>query len=194
MTERDGGLGPHRHPVFGFRPDPRHVAAAEEVLRDEGQGRSVGGYLEACLRWLAEDPRTALAAAAPWWPARVLHERLAAVLRRKIDDGEMSGHLPSTVALAAAYGAGRATVTRALAILERDGVITSSGGRADGRRGYDVAVRSKRRRAHPATAHPATSAPSKNAGAETAVSAVPGGSAPGQEVAPASTAPPAASG
>ena len=189
MTERDGGLGPHRHPVFGFRPDPRHVAAAEEVLRDEGQGRSVGGYLEACLRWLAEDPRTALAAAAPWWSARVLHERLAAVFRRKIDDGEMSGHLPSTVALAAAYGAGRATVTRALAILERDEVITSSGGRADGRRGYDVAARPKSRRAHPAT-----SASGKNLGSETAVSAASGGLARGQEVAPASTAPPAASG
>jgi hypothetical protein len=182
MTERDGGLGPHRHPVFGFRPDPSHVAAAEEVLEDEGHGRTVGGYLEACLRWLAGDSRTALAAATPWWPPRVLHERLAAALRRKIENGEMPGHLPSTVGLAAEYGTGRGTVTRALAILERDGVITP----ADGRRGYDVVVRAKRRRAHSAAP-----APGRNPGPETAVS---GGPPPAHEVAPASAAPPTASG
>ena len=150
MTERDGGPGPHRHPVFGFRPDPGHVAAAEEILKDEGSGRTVGGYLEACLRWLAEDSRTALAAATPWWTPRVRHERLAALLRREIEDGELSGHLPSTVALAAEHRMSRGTVTRALGVLERSGVITSSGSR----RGYDVAFRPRRaagRRDHPAS-------------------------------------------
>jgi DNA-binding GntR family transcriptional regulator len=56
------------------------------------------------------------------------------LLRRQIEAGELSGHLPSTVALAARHGMSRGTVTRALGVLEQSGVITSSGGR----RGFDI--------------------------------------------------------
>ena len=73
--------------------------------------------------------------------ARIRHERLAEALRHS-ENGEMPGHLPSTVALSAE----RATVAKAPAILERDGMITP----AEGRRGYDVAARPKRRHAHSA--------------------------------------------
>ena len=46
-------------------------------------------------------------------------------LRRRIDDGEwQSGEaLPTVASLAAHYGVGRATVSRALAVLEREGLI-----------------------------------------------------------------------
>jgi hypothetical protein len=51
-------------PSYGFRPDPDEFAAASEHL--EARGRTTDAYLHACIRWLARDPDTALAALADW--------------------------------------------------------------------------------------------------------------------------------
>jgi hypothetical protein len=56
----------HQHPAHGFRPDPDDWAAA--AARLEADGRTVGTYLRACLRFIASDPDAALAALAPHWP------------------------------------------------------------------------------------------------------------------------------
>jgi DNA-binding transcriptional ArsR family regulator len=123
----------------------RRIAAAEQVLAREGDGSTVGAYLEACLRWISADPKAALAAAAP---------------RGKIDAGEVSGRLPSAVQLAAGYKLSRGTVTRALEALERDGVVTSVAITQGGRRAYETARGPKRRPA----LHRATSGPKRSSG------------------------------
>jgi hypothetical protein len=56
----------HQHKARGFRPDPDDYAAA--AARLEADGRTVGTYLRACLRFIASDPDGALAALAPHWP------------------------------------------------------------------------------------------------------------------------------
>lgn len=53
-------------PSYGFRPDPAEFAAANGHL--EARGRTTDAYLHACIRWLARDPDTALAALADDWP------------------------------------------------------------------------------------------------------------------------------
>jgi DNA-binding transcriptional ArsR family regulator len=138
----------------------RRIAAAEQVLAREGDGSTVGAYLEACLRWISADPKAALAAAAPGWAPRVRHEQFAALLRGKIDAGEVSGRLPSAVQLAAGYKLSRGTVTRALEALERDGVVTSVAITQGGRRAYETARGPKRRPA----LHRATSGPKRSSG------------------------------
>jgi hypothetical protein len=57
----------HANPSHGFRPDPADYAAAEASLR-ERDNRTVGGFLQACVKWCAEDPDAALAAVVSRWP------------------------------------------------------------------------------------------------------------------------------
>jgi predicted ATPase len=137
-----------RHPVLGFRPPPQDVSAARQRLDQHDPQWSITAYLQACLRWLAEEPKTALAAVMPWAGPRVQHERLATLLKGKIGNGEITGHLPPAAQLAKTYQVGRNTVDRALAILADEGVIASRGPRL----GYDVVPRSERHRRHRATA------------------------------------------
>ncbi len=145
--------GPHPlhsgpHPLFGFRPPPEYVTAARQRLSGS-VGWSVAAYLEACLHWLAEEPKTAIAAAAPWSEPRVQHERLANVLRSRIESGTLTDHVPAAAWLAQHYKVSRGTVTEALAVLVNEGLIVSAGHR----QGYNVVPRSKRQR-HRATSLP----------------------------------------
>lgn len=144
----DAAVSAERHPVLGFRPPPGDVSAARQRLDQHDPQWSITAYLEACLRWLAEEPKTALAAVMPWAGPRVQHERLATLLRDKIGNGEITGHLPPAAQLAKTCQVSRNTVDRALAILADEGVIASRGPRL----GYDVAPRSERPRRHRATA------------------------------------------
>jgi hypothetical protein len=56
----------HANTSHGFRPDPQDFETASGHL--ELRGRTMGTYLRACVRWLAEDPDAALAAVDSRWP------------------------------------------------------------------------------------------------------------------------------
>lgn len=60
---------------------------------------------------------------------RPLHAQLAAILRQQIDRGELTGRVPSAVALARRYACSRDTTLRALATLQQEGLIVSTVGR-----------------------------------------------------------------
>jgi DNA-binding MarR family transcriptional regulator len=147
MAEEDGGLGPHRHKLFGFRPDPAYVDSATAVLGE----RKVAPFLEASLRWVSADPEAALAAIGPWLTPRVRFDHLAAILRDKIDSGELRGRLPTAATLAKDHGIHRETVYRALEALEAEGFIAPVPVSSNGRKRYDAVPKSRRRRPHPAT-------------------------------------------
>jgi hypothetical protein len=132
-----------RHPALGFRPPPESVTAARDRLGDHPDW-TLTRYLEACLRWLAEDPKSALAAATPWSTPRLTHERLAAALRVRIETGNITGRMPPNVEIAEHYGVSRNTVPEALAILVDQGLIADSAPRP----GYDVVPRRGRRSRH----------------------------------------------
>jgi hypothetical protein len=77
----DGALTHHERPAgeHGLDQPGRVLAVADRGFQDHARGH---GAVMAC-------------------PVR--HERLAAALRHKTENGEMPGHLPSSVALAAEY-------------------------------------------------------------------------------------------
>jgi hypothetical protein len=52
-------------PSYGLRPGPDEFAASGHL---EARGLTTDAYLHACIRWLARDPDTALAALADDWP------------------------------------------------------------------------------------------------------------------------------
>jgi DNA-binding transcriptional ArsR family regulator len=60
---------------------------------------------------------------------RPLWQQLAALLRGRIERGELAGRLEAETALAQHYGISRDTVRRALACLAGDGLIRSTRGR-----------------------------------------------------------------
>jgi DNA-binding GntR family transcriptional regulator len=62
---------------------------------------------------------------APEWPK----EQVAAILRGRIERGELAGRLPSYMTLATELDVAPMTVQRALAILKAEGLIYSVPGR-----------------------------------------------------------------
>lgn len=58
-----------------------------------------------------------------------LYVQLAAVLRRKIERGELRGRLPAVKGLQQEYGVAQGTAERAYAILREEGLVTSGQGR-----------------------------------------------------------------
>lgn len=142
---------PGQPPVFGFRPPAQYVTAARERLQAL-PGWSVAAYLEACLRWLGEEPRTAIAAATPWAEPRVQHERLAAVLRNRISSGKIVDRMPAAAKIAEHYRVSLHTVNEALALLADEGLIVSRGPH----RGYDVVAAPRRARRQRVTPLPRT--------------------------------------
>lgn len=58
-----------------------------------------------------------------------LYEQLAALLRRKIERGELAGRVPSEPTLVQEYGVSRGTAGRAVQILVDDGLVRYSSGR-----------------------------------------------------------------
>ena len=65
-----------------------------------------------------------------------LYEQLAAVLRRQIKDGKLTGRVPSILGLAQEHGVSHRTSAAALAILKDEGLIVSVRGK-----GFYVAER-----------------------------------------------------
>lgn len=65
------------------------------------------------------------------WRNEPLYEQLAAILRKKIDDGEWAPgtRIPSETALVQTYDVARNTVRRALALLREEGKIVTFDGR-----------------------------------------------------------------
>lgn len=59
---------PHMNTLRGFRPDSDAYDEASELL--EARGRTVGGFLQACVNWVRAEPDAALAAVAAHWPKR----------------------------------------------------------------------------------------------------------------------------
>jgi GntR family transcriptional regulator len=66
-----------------------------------------------------------------------LHVQLTAILRQRIESGELTGRVPSIVTVAQEYEVGHNTAARALAALRDEGLIISAHGR-----GYYVRERS----------------------------------------------------
>jgi Bacterial regulatory proteins, gntR family len=132
----------HSHPLFGFRPDPDYVDRAKEAIAAEWPDGSVTAYLEACLRWAAEEPGWALTTIKAWVRPRAQPERVADALASRIASGELSGRMPAAVEIAAEFGVGKNTPHDALAILVERGLITARG--TDGRQGYDVVPQRRR--------------------------------------------------
>jgi DNA-binding GntR family transcriptional regulator len=58
-----------------------------------------------------------------------LHDQLAAILRRRIETGELDGRVPSIYTLAQQYEVGHNTAARALAALRDAGLIVAAKGR-----------------------------------------------------------------
>jgi GntR family transcriptional regulator len=58
-----------------------------------------------------------------------LYVQLAAILRGKIERGEVTGRLPSVKGLQQEYGVAQGTAERAFAILREEGLVTSGQGR-----------------------------------------------------------------
>ena len=58
------------------------------------------------------------------WP----YERVLTDLRRKIDSGELTGQLPSRLALAAEYDVSHMTIQRAVDTLKDEGLLYSRPG------------------------------------------------------------------
>jgi GntR family transcriptional regulator len=58
-----------------------------------------------------------------------LYVQLAAVLRRQIERGELTGRVPSAKTLAQQYEVANGTAERALAVLRSEGLIRSAMGR-----------------------------------------------------------------
>jgi DNA-binding GntR family transcriptional regulator len=63
-----------------------------------------------------------------------LHEQLTGILRRQIEDGTLTGRVPSILSLVQEHGVSHRTAARALATLRDEGVIISVTGK-----GYYVA-------------------------------------------------------
>jgi GntR family transcriptional regulator len=61
--------------------------------------------------------------------AEPLYVQLAALLRRKIERGELAGRVPSEPTLVQEYGVSRGTAGRAVQILVDDGLVRYSSGR-----------------------------------------------------------------
>lgn len=55
---------------------------------------------------------------------RPLYEQVAAILRARIASGELTGRVPSIVAIAQEFGVAKGTAERALTILKDEGTIT----------------------------------------------------------------------
>jgi DNA-binding GntR family transcriptional regulator len=55
----------------------------------------------------------------------LLHDQLATILRGQIERGELTGKLPAQLDLAKTYGVSRETVTKALAVLKSEGLVTA---------------------------------------------------------------------
>jgi GntR family transcriptional regulator len=68
-----------------------------------------------------------------------LYEQLAAVLRGQIEDGSLTGRVPSILGLAQEYGVSHRTSAAALTILKDEGLIVSVRGK-----GFYVAGRAQR--------------------------------------------------
>ena len=60
----------------------------------------------------------------PLWP----YERVLNDLRRRIDNGEITGQLPTRLILAGEYGVSHMTVQRAIDQLKEDGLVQSVAG------------------------------------------------------------------
>jgi DNA-binding GntR family transcriptional regulator len=60
---------------------------------------------------------------------RPLWQQLAGIIRGQIERGELTGRVPSAVALARRYQCSRDTSLRALATLQQEGLIISTVGR-----------------------------------------------------------------
>jgi GntR family transcriptional regulator len=58
-----------------------------------------------------------------------LYQQLAAILRARIERGELDGRIPSVKTLAQQYEVAQGTAERALAILRGEGLIRSAMGR-----------------------------------------------------------------
>jgi DNA-binding GntR family transcriptional regulator len=58
-----------------------------------------------------------------------LYEQLAAVLRGRIERGELTGRVPSAKSLAQQYEVAQGTAERALAVLREAGLLQSAMGR-----------------------------------------------------------------
>lgn len=55
----------HKNPAKTYRPIPEEHTAAVAALPE---GKTMDGYLRACLRLLAEHPEQTLALVEPYWP------------------------------------------------------------------------------------------------------------------------------
>jgi len=53
-----------------------------------------------------------------------LYEQVAAILRGRIGSGDLTGRVPSIMAIAQEFGVAKGTAERALAILRDEGLIT----------------------------------------------------------------------
>jgi DNA-binding GntR family transcriptional regulator len=58
-----------------------------------------------------------------------LYEQLAAILRGRIERGELTGRVPSVKTLAQEYEVAQGTAERALALLRQAGILRSAMGR-----------------------------------------------------------------
>jgi GntR family transcriptional regulator len=58
-----------------------------------------------------------------------LYEQLAAILRGRIESGDLARRVPSVKTLAQEYGCAQGTVERALSILKSEGLVRTAIGR-----------------------------------------------------------------
>lgn len=56
----------HEYPAKTFRPEPTEYATAQATLG----GRTVDGFIRACLRCLRDQPAEILALLEPYWPPK----------------------------------------------------------------------------------------------------------------------------
>jgi DNA-binding GntR family transcriptional regulator len=58
-----------------------------------------------------------------------LHQQLAAILRGRIESGDLAGRVPSILTLSQEYEVGHNTVYRAMTTLRNEGLIVAARGR-----------------------------------------------------------------